>query len=69
MEIALDVKHFLRVVTIAGFTLFAEFVGESAIFLFLLEKLEFLGFLSMCLSLMCSRQDVKRPVGFVYDSV
>ena len=32
MEIALDVKHFLRVITIAGFALFAEFVGKNAIF-------------------------------------
>ena len=31
--------------------------------------MEFLGFLSTCLSLVCPRQDVKRPVGFACDSV
>ena len=64
------------VVTTAGFA------GKNAIFVsaaktlkqyhFSLSdvgKLEFLGFLSVYLSRICPRQGVKRPVGFVCDSV
>ena len=68
-------KALSRDVTIAGFAgkraIFFVFAGKTGKqYHFSLEdagKLEFLVFLSACL--IWPRQDVKRPVGFVYDSV
>ena len=64
-------KALSRDVTIAGFAgkraIFFVFAGKTGKqYHFSLEdagKLEFMGFLSSCLSLIWPRQDVKRPVG------
>ena len=65
-----------RVVTIAGFagkSYFLVFAGKTGKqYHFSLEdagKLEFLGFEACTVSLVFPREDIKRPISSVYDSV